>query len=96
VVVHPYFWRAAKVSERALRDSGRHAHGHGIAAAASGRNNRKRKRIQKEGTLTQEEADDIKAQREALMLAKEQEREERRVAGGSSRGIPHCRTCGEL
>jgi hypothetical protein len=66
-----------------------------IAAAASGRKNRKRKRIQKGGTLTQEEADDIKAQREALMLAKEQGREERRVAGGSSRGIPHCRTCGE-
>jgi hypothetical protein len=29
------------------------------------------------------------------MLAKEQGREERRVASGSSRGIPYCRTCGE-
>jgi hypothetical protein len=30
------------------------------------------------------------------MLAKKQGREERRVASGSSRGIPHCRTCSEL
>jgi hypothetical protein len=41
-----------------------------IAAAASGRNNRKRKRIQKGGTLPQDEANDTKARREALALAK--------------------------
>jgi hypothetical protein len=30
------------------------------------------------------------------MLAKEQGRKERRVASGSSRGIPYCRTCSKL
>ena len=33
MVVQPHFWRAAKVSERAPRDSGRHAHGHGMASS---------------------------------------------------------------
>jgi hypothetical protein len=66
-----------------------------VNAASTERNSRKRKRIQKGGTLSQEEADDIKARREALALAKEQRHEERRAAGGSSRGIPHCRICGE-
>jgi hypothetical protein len=63
--------------------------------AASERKSRKRKRIQKGGTLTQEEAEDIVAQRDAGVLAEEVRREERRAAGGSGRGIPHCRTCGE-
>jgi hypothetical protein len=63
--------------------------------AASERKSRKRKRIQKGGTLTQEEAEDIVAQREALAEAEAERREERRAAGGSSRGIPHCRTCGK-
>jgi hypothetical protein len=30
------------------------------------------------------------------MLAKEQGREERRVASSSSRGIPYCRICSKL
>jgi hypothetical protein len=63
--------------------------------AASERRSRKRKRIQKGGTLTQEEADDIVAQREALALAEAERREERRAVGGSSRGIPHCSICSE-
>jgi hypothetical protein len=63
--------------------------------AASERRSRKRKRIQKGGTLTQEEAENIVAQRDAGVLAEEVRREERRAAGGSGRGIPHCRTCGE-
>jgi hypothetical protein len=66
-----------------------------VNAASTERNSRKRKRIQKGGTLSQEEADDIKARREALALAKEQRGEERRAAGGSIRGVPHCGTCGE-
>jgi hypothetical protein len=64
-------------------------------AAASERKGRKRKRIQKGGTLSQEEAQDLIAEREALALVEVERREERRAAGGSSRGIPHCRTCGE-
>jgi hypothetical protein len=64
-------------------------------AAASKRKGRKRKRIQKGGTLSQEEAQDLIAKREALALVEVERREERRAAGGSSRGIPHCSTCGE-
>jgi hypothetical protein len=63
--------------------------------AASKHRSRKRKRIQKGGTLTQEEADDIVAQREALALAEAERREERRAVGGRSRGIPHCSICSE-
>jgi hypothetical protein len=63
--------------------------------AASERRSRKRKRIQKGGTFTQEEAGDIVAQRDAVVLVDEVRREERRAAGGSGRGIPHCRTCGD-
>ena len=66
-----------------------------INAAASERRGRKRKHIQKGGTLTQEEAEDIVAQRDAVVLAEEIRREERRAAGGSSWGIPHCSTCSE-
>jgi hypothetical protein len=64
-------------------------------AAASERKGRKRKRIQKGGTLSQEEAQDLIAEREALALVEVERREKRRAAGGSSRGVPHCRTCGE-
>jgi hypothetical protein len=64
-------------------------------AAASERKSRKRKRIQKGGTLSQEEAQDLIAEREALALVEVERREERRAAGGSSRGIPHCSVCSE-
>jgi hypothetical protein len=36
------------------------------------------------------------AKREALALVEIERREERRVASGSSRGIPHCSVCSEL
>jgi hypothetical protein len=61
--------------------------------AASARKSRKRKRIQKRGTLTQEEAEDIVAQRAALALAEAERRKERRAASGSNKGIPHYSTC---
>jgi hypothetical protein len=64
-------------------------------AAASKRKARKRKHIQKGGTLSQEEAQDLIAKREALALVEVERRKERRAAGGSSRGIPHYRTYSE-
>jgi hypothetical protein len=36
------------------------------------------------------------AEREALVLVEVERREKRRAAGSSSRGVPYCRTCGEL
>jgi hypothetical protein len=64
-------------------------------AVASERKGRKRKRIQKGGTCSQEEAQDLIAKREVLALIEVYRRAARRAAGGSSRGIPRCRTCGE-
>jgi hypothetical protein len=55
-------------------------HQEAVATSATERKTRKRKRIQKGGTLSQEEADDIKAQREALALAAAERYEERRAA----------------
>jgi hypothetical protein len=57
-------------------------------AAASERKSRKKKRIQKGATLSQKEAQDLIAEREALVLVEVERREERRAAGGSSRGVP--------
>jgi hypothetical protein len=59
--------------------------------AASERKKRKRKRIQAGGTLSQAEAEEIVRQRDAEAEAEA----ERMQAGGSSKGIRHCKTCGE-
>jgi hypothetical protein len=64
-------------------------------AAASKHKGQKRKCIQKGGTLLQEEAQDLIAEREALALVEVERREKRRAASSSSRGVPHCRTCGK-
>jgi hypothetical protein len=62
---------------------------------ASERKSRKRRRIQKGGTLSQEQADDIKAQKEALALAEVGRDEERRAAGATRRWIQVCKQCGK-
>ena len=62
--------------------------------AASERKKRKKKRIQKGGTLSQAEAEAIVTQRDAKVQLEAERREERVQAGASSRGIPHCRRCG--
>jgi hypothetical protein len=59
--------------------------------AASERKKRKKKRIQEGGTLSQAEAEEIIRQRDA-----EAEAEAERVqAGGSSKGVRRCKTCGK-
>jgi hypothetical protein len=59
--------------------------------AASERKKRKKKQIQAGRTLSQAEAEEIVRQRDAEAEAEA----ERTQAGGSSKGIRHCKTCGE-
>jgi hypothetical protein len=59
--------------------------------AASERKKRKKKRIQEGGTLSQAEAEEIIRQRDAIAEAEA----ERVEAGGSSKGIYRCKTCGK-
>jgi hypothetical protein len=59
--------------------------------AASERKKRKRKQIQEGGTLSQAEAEEIVRQRDAKVKAEA----ERIQAGGSSKGIRHCKACGK-
>jgi hypothetical protein len=70
-------------------------HQEAVATSATERKTRKRKRIQKGGTLSQEEADDIKARREALALAAAERYEERRAAGAPQSRIQGCKQCGK-
>lgn len=63
--------------------------------AASERRKRKKKRIQKGGTPSQAEAEDIVRQRD-VETQLEAERRQERVCAGSSRGdIRHCKRCGK-
>jgi hypothetical protein len=64
-------------------------------AASTERNSRKRKRIQKGGTLSQEEAADIIARRDALAAAKVVRHEEGRAGGAAPRWIQGCKLCGQ-
>jgi hypothetical protein len=64
--------------------------------AAFERRKRKRKRTQKGATLSQAEAEDIVARRDAVALADKKRYEERQQAGGSSRGIRRCKACSNL
>ena len=59
--------------------------------AASERKRRKKKRIQKGGTLSQAEAEEILRQRDAEAEAEE----ESARAGSRSRGIRRCKACGK-
>jgi hypothetical protein len=61
--------------------------------AASERKKRKKKRIQKGGTLSQVEAEELIAQRDAEIQLEVERREERVRAGGSSKGIQRCKKC---
>ena len=63
--------------------------------AASERKKRRRKRIQKGGTLSQAEAEEIIALQEVEVQFERERREEKQQAGVSNRGIPHCRGCGK-
>jgi hypothetical protein len=64
-------------------------------AASTERNSRKRKRIQKGGTLSQEEAANLIARRDALAAAKVVRHEEGRAGGGAPRWIQGCKLCGQ-
>jgi hypothetical protein len=68
-------------------------HQEAVATSATERKSRKRKRIQKGGTLSKEEADDIIARREALALAAAERREERHVAGAARQCVQVCTAC---
>jgi hypothetical protein len=63
--------------------------------AASERKKRKKRRIQEGGTLSQAEAEELIAQRDAEVQLEVEKREERVQAGGSSKGIRRCRSCNE-
>ena len=63
--------------------------------AASERKKRKKKRIQKGGTLSQAEAEDIIEQRDVEIQLEVERRQERVRAGGSAGGIRRCKNCGE-
>ena len=63
--------------------------------AASERRKRKKKRIQKGGTLSQAEAEDIVGQRDVEVQLEAERRQERVRAGSSRGGIRHCKGCGE-
>ncbi len=63
--------------------------------AASERKKRKKKRIQKGGTLSQAEAEDIVEQRDVEIQLEVERRQERVRAGGSAGGIRRCKNCGE-
>jgi hypothetical protein len=62
--------------------------------AASARKSRKKKRIQKGGTLSQAEAEEIITKREVAEQVVEERREERRQAGATRRSTPRCKGCG--
>jgi Asp-tRNA(Asn)/Glu-tRNA(Gln) amidotransferase B subunit len=64
-------------------------------AASTERSSRKRKRIQKGGTLSLEEAQDLVARRDALAVAKRVRREEARAEGVARWWIQKCKQCGE-
>jgi hypothetical protein len=68
-------------------------HQEAVATSATERKSQKQKRIQKGGTLSKEEADDIIAQREALALAAAERREERHVAGAAQQCVQVCTAC---
>jgi hypothetical protein len=63
--------------------------------AASERRKRKKKRIQKGGTLSQAEAEDIITQRDAETQLKVEGREQRVRAGAGGAGTRRCKRCGE-
>jgi hypothetical protein len=63
--------------------------------AATERKKRKKKRLQKGGTLSQAEAEDLITQRETKATAAEERRKER-LQDSSSRGVRRCRSCGEV
>jgi hypothetical protein len=64
--------------------------------AASERKKRKKRRIQEGGTLSQAEAEELIAQRDAKAQLEVERREERVQAGGSSKGIRRCKRCSEV
>jgi hypothetical protein len=66
-----------------------------VYQAASERKKRKKKRIQKAGTLSQVEAEDIVEQRDVEIQLEVERRQERVRAGGSAGGIRRCKNCGE-
>jgi hypothetical protein len=53
--------------------------------AATKRRQRKKKRLQRGGTLTQGQGEDLLAQREAAQQAKRAQRQERKVGGVATR-----------
>jgi hypothetical protein len=61
--------------------------------AASERKKRKKRRIQEGRTLSQAEAEELIAQRDAKIQLEVERREERVQAGGSSKGIRRCKKC---
>jgi hypothetical protein len=63
--------------------------------AASERKKRKKKRIQRRGTLSQAEAENIVEQRDIEIQLEAERRQQRVRAGGSVGGIRRCKNCGE-
>jgi hypothetical protein len=63
--------------------------------AASERRKRKKKRIQKGGTLSQAEAEDIVRQRDVEAQLEAERRQERVRIGSSAGSIRRCKNCGE-
>ncbi|KAH8636379.1 hypothetical protein IG631_08214 [Alternaria alternata] len=63
--------------------------------AASARKQRKKKRIQKQGTLTKGEGEDILAQREVEQQISREERQGRARSGLSRQALARCRRCRE-
>jgi hypothetical protein len=63
--------------------------------AASKRKSQKRKRIQKDGDLSKEEAEELIAQCNVEAQVKGESREGRVQTGTGKRGKGHCRLCGE-
>ena len=63
--------------------------------AASERRKRKKKRIQKGGTLSQAEAEDIVGQQDVEAQLDAERRQEKVRTGSSAGGIRRCKNCGE-
>jgi cell division protein FtsI/penicillin-binding protein 2 len=63
--------------------------------AATKRRQRKKKRIQKRGTLTKGEGEDILAQNEADQQIEREQRQGREQPGRSRQALAHCKKCRE-
>jgi hypothetical protein len=63
--------------------------------AATKRRQRKKKRIQRQGTLTKGEGEDIIAQKEADQQIEREQRQGREQSGLSRRALARCKRCRE-